>query len=159
MEHLSFSTRKASADDIEKICELWKEAVVLAGKYEPVFRPSDTGALHFVNFVAECIANDLNIVLVAEYNDLVVGYCMMTIEQYDDYYCACRYGYIVDLSVTLNFRRKGIGSLLLEKAKQLCLENDISRIEVSVSTKNPLSSAFWRRKGFDTYFETKYLSI
>jgi len=159
MEHASFVIRTAKAGDAEEICELWKEAVALAGQYEPVFRPSDTAVPHFRDFLLEHLRLESSLVIVAQSNWRLVGYCIATTERYDGYYQPCKYGYVADLNVAARHRRSGIGSALLEKTKQWCVANSISRLEVSASSKNPLATEFWNSRGFHTYFETKCLEL
>ncbi len=62
-------------------------------------------------------------------------------------------------AVTANYRRCGIGEELVKEMLKWFRDHDIKRIEVKVSVHNELSTAFWRKMGFNPYIETLYLEV
>ncbi|WP_020396310.1 GNAT family N-acetyltransferase [Thiolinea disciformis] len=134
--------------------------MALAGHYETVFRLGEQGERVFRDFVEQCI-NDAahHAVMVAELEDQIAGYGIVVVESANPYFQARQYAYITDLDIHATFRRQGIGEQLLAALKAWCIDKSIQRIEVSVSTQNPLASHFWQKSGFATYYETKYLML
>jgi ribosomal protein S18 acetylase RimI-like enzyme len=58
------------------------------------------------------------------------------------------FGYIYDIFVEEKFRGKGMGKLLLEKAKDYCRKKGHSRIALSVSATNDSAIKLYRRNGY-----------
>jgi GNAT superfamily N-acetyltransferase len=63
----------------------------------------------------------------------------------------------MDLAVTKQWRRKGIGVQLFNAAKQWFDSSGVKRVEVRVATSNETALGFWRKLGFKPYMETMYL--
>lgn len=58
------------------------------------------------------------------------------------------FGYIYDIFVEEEFRGKGIGKLLLEKAEDYCRKKGHSRIALSVSATNDSAIKLYSRTGY-----------
>ena len=58
------------------------------------------------------------------------------------------FGYIFDIFVEEEFRGKGIGKLLLEKAEDYCRKKGHSRIALSVSATNDSAIELYSRTGY-----------
>jgi ribosomal protein S18 acetylase RimI-like enzyme len=59
-----------------------------------------------------------------------------------------KHGYISDLFVKEEFRGKGIGKMLLEKAQSYCREKRYSRILLMVSVNNETAKRLYDKMGF-----------
>jgi ribosomal protein S18 acetylase RimI-like enzyme len=59
-----------------------------------------------------------------------------------------KHGYIYGIFVKEEFRGKGIGKILLEKAESYCLEKGYSRIRLMVSVSNETATSLYARMGF-----------
>lgn len=55
--------------------------------------------------------------------------------------------YLKELYVTEEFRRKGIGALLMQRLCQVAVEHECSRVEWTADQDNPLAEAFYGRLG------------
>jgi ribosomal protein S18 acetylase RimI-like enzyme len=60
------------------------------------------------------------------------------------------HGYIYDIFVKKEFRGKGIGKILLEKAQSYCREKGYSRILLMVSVNNANAIELYNKSGFKT---------
>lgn len=58
------------------------------------------------------------------------------------------FGYVYDVFVEEEFRGKGVGKLLLEKAEDYCRKSGYSRIALSVSATNNTAINLYRRTGY-----------
>jgi ribosomal protein S18 acetylase RimI-like enzyme len=61
-----------------------------------------------------------------------------------------KHGYIYDIFVKKEFRGKGIGKILLEKAQSYCREKGYSRILLMVSVNNANAIELYNKSGFKT---------
>jgi ribosomal protein S18 acetylase RimI-like enzyme len=61
-----------------------------------------------------------------------------------------KHGYIYDIFVKKEFRGKGTGRTLLEKAQSYCREKGYSRILLMVSVNNANAIALYNKMGFKT---------
>jgi ribosomal protein S18 acetylase RimI-like enzyme len=59
-----------------------------------------------------------------------------------------KYGYIYDIFVKEEFRGKGFGRVLLEKAESYCRERGYSRILLMVSVSNETAIRLYDKMGF-----------
>jgi len=159
MRVLPVETRKACAADIEAIVELWKELTNFHLKRDPHFKPSTTADEAFAAFVGEQIEKDDSLVLVAEDGDTVVAYALAVIATRPPVFEETRYGAVYDLLVTDSHRRQGIGEHMVRKIERWFAERSIRRIDVRVSTRNEVSTRFWRKLGYEPYLETLYREI
>jgi ribosomal protein S18 acetylase RimI-like enzyme len=59
-----------------------------------------------------------------------------------------KHGYVYDIFVTEEFRGKGIGGILLEKAESYCRERGYSRMLLMVSVSNQAAISLYGKMGF-----------
>jgi ribosomal protein S18 acetylase RimI-like enzyme len=55
---------------------------------------------------------------------------------------------ITELIVTEKFRRKGVGSMLIEKAAKIAKDRGMDELEVGTEKENETAQAFYRKSGF-----------
>jgi len=67
-----------------------------------------------------------------------------------------RYGKIIDLAVTSEYRRRGVGRALVEQACEWFRGQGVDGIELSVAASHDVGRAFWRSLGFAPTLETRY---
>jgi ribosomal protein S18 acetylase RimI-like enzyme len=65
------------------------------------------------------------------------------------------HGYIYDIFVKKEFRGKGIGKTLLNKAQSYCKQVGFSRILLMVSVENDVAAGLYKKMGFKT--ESMYM--
>ncbi len=59
-----------------------------------------------------------------------------------------KHGYVYDIFVEEEFRGKGIGRILMEKAESFCRERGYSRILLMVSVSNQVAISLYDKMGF-----------
>ena len=79
-------------------------------------------------------------VLVAEEDDKIVGVIMAGNDG--------RRGFIYHTSVHPEYRRKGIGTALVDEAMKALKELDINKVAMVVFERNIDGNAFWEKQGF-----------
>lgn len=151
--------RKAVAEDVSSIVELWKELMDFHKARDRIFSRSATGHEAFADYLKGHISSQTSSVLVAEAGQNLVGYCIALIEKYPPVLEMTEYGLVQDLCVTKKYQRRAIGQRLLKEARNWFNEEGIHRVEARVAKSNKLSTEFWAKMGFTPYLETVFLEI
>ena len=151
--------RKAAAEDVPSIVELWKELMDFHKARDHIFSRSATGHEAFADFVTGHISSETSSVFVAEVGKNLVGYCIAFIEKYPPVLKMTEYGLVQDLGVTKKYQRRAIGKRLLREAQNWFSEKGVHRIEARVAKTNKQSMAFWAKMGFTPYLETVFMEI
>ena len=151
--------KRAKPQDVEHICDLWKEFMDFHRERDRIFTRSFDGHKKFATFISDHMSKDTSSVLVAECHKEIIGYCLAWIGKYPAVFEIQEYGYISDLAVTEVWRRQGIGRKLLEEAQKWFFERNIHRLELRVLSANDLSASFWKKMDFITYTEMLYKNI
>jgi ribosomal protein S18 acetylase RimI-like enzyme len=68
-----------------------------------------------------------------------------------------RYGAIYDLVVKSIYRRRGIGTKLLNKSIDWFYSQGLDRIELNIVSKNEKTNNFYIKNGFQEYKRVLYL--
>jgi GNAT superfamily N-acetyltransferase len=89
----------------------------------------------------------------------VVGYLLGTIGQRAPVYSVHHIGMIYDVVVSPADRRNGIGEQLVNSAKDWFLDRGVRHLQVNFDPRNPSSSGFWPKMGFETLMAEAYLDI
>lgn len=87
-------------------------------------------------------------ILVAQKNDSVVG--MVSIQQVISTAMGERVGLIEDMIVTRDFRRMGIGRMLLKAMIHISEDLGYARLSLGADMRNDEALAFYRTFGFET---------
>ena len=154
MKNPRINIRKAVKNDIPAMVELWKEMMDFHKECDRFFSRTATAHKGWVEFITTHISNNNSCVLVAERNGRIVGHCLAFTEKYPPVLKTKRYGLFQEIAVAANHRRCGVGERLYNRTLKWFRKHRIKRIEVRVSVRNELSTAFWRKMGFKPYLET-----
>jgi ribosomal protein S18 acetylase RimI-like enzyme len=145
--------REATAEDINAMVELWQEFMDFHRSRDNHFSRTPDGHERWTEFATKNMAKDDWLVIVAEVDGTVAGYCMATILDNPPVIPTRQYGYIQEVAVASGNRRSGIATALFKHAEQWLLSKGMTRIELDVSATNEVSTAFWRHIGFGDYIE------
>ena len=88
----------------------------------------------------------------------IIGYmtCWINKKQDWDIYITLEIG---NIYVKKEYRNNGIGSKLIEKAKNICRENEIKFMEIKVLYDNESAKRFYKKHNLKEYMITQYLKI
>lgn len=148
--------REAVEGDIPQLMELWKEFFDFHYERDPLFSRALDGHEKWAVFAAEKIEDEKSRLTVAEAGGRVVAYCLANEAEYPPVMENARYGYIMDLAVTADFRRQGLGGKLLEDMYGWFRGRGLERVEARVAICNEVSMPFWKKMGFKPYVEAVY---
>ena len=120
--------RKATADDINKTAEIYKELHEHHIQIRPDFyRGPD------IEFYRKQLAEQLDYVFVVEKGGVIQGYAMVYVDVRDDcIHIARKRCYVDQFAVKEEFRRQGVGNKLMQFIREYALQNDCTVIELGV---------------------------
>lgn len=90
------------------------------------------------------------IVYVAEIKEKLVGYLAGSICEKISYIKET-FAELDNMCIDDQYRRLGIGTLLINEFKKYCKENNIQNIKVTASAKNSRAIQFYMKNGFEDY--------
>jgi ribosomal protein S18 acetylase RimI-like enzyme len=151
--------RKATIKDLESIGILWMEFMDFHKKRDPIFTRSANGHEHFKEFIAGHLEKESSLVLVAEKDGALLGYCLAMLSKNPPVFENRDYGSVYDLAVTGKCRRAWIGEKMYKTAESWFSERGVHRIELRVAVLNETATAFWRKMGFQPHVETVFKNI
>jgi ribosomal protein S18 acetylase RimI-like enzyme len=127
---MPFALRAATFADIDRLMELWQEAA------ENDSRPADTP-----DAVAALLGRDPDAVILAEQDGELIG---SIIAGWDGWRC-----HLYRLAVRPAWRRKGVGSALLQAAEDRLRDLGAARADAMVLDTNDLGQNLWRASGYN----------
>lgn len=141
--------RPAEAKDIPEICGLYNEFFLYNSSQQPQYYKK---AIETGKYPESVLGNETEDLFVATDDSAVVGLIHVMEEHTPPYDCFVTHGYavVIDLFVSQKYRSRGIGSRLLESAKQWAKERKLDYIELNVLAENEGGFRFYSRERFQT---------
>lgn len=145
--------REAASDDIDRIVEVWVDAMDFHETLDPMFERCGDAESRFAAHVGGMIGDDGHVVLVAEEEDEVVGFMNGWIAQYPPVLARREHGFIGNLHVLLEFQRRGLGTALLKGAMDWFHSKGVPTVEARFHLANQKMTAFLKGTGFVPYLQ------
>jgi len=145
--------RNATLRDLDAIVALWLAMMREHERFDPRIRLADKADNAYRQYVHYYIAREESVVLVAEHQREVIGFCLACPARNLPMFQPTQYGYLSDLTVGEPWRGRGIGSALLEAAKERFRTQGIVHIQLQVYSRNAAGLAFWRKAGFQEFVQ------
>lgn len=148
-----WEVRLATLNDIDSICQLYNEFYThnasLQPKYYQTANESGKYPLH-------TITNSGSDIIIAIKNELVLGLIHIRTMNTPPYASIVTHNYaeIVDLITTATHRNRGIGSTLMEAAKNWAKTRHLDYIELSVLSESIDEQRFYNHKDFTSVSHT-----
>lgn len=105
----------------------------------------------YYNYYKKRLQDKNSIFFVAEEKGKIIGFILGEIERRAIVYRHEKGGYVSDLFVLENYRRKGIGKHLANRLLSWLALKKIRRIRLHVDANNLNAIAFWRKSGFSKH--------
>jgi ribosomal protein S18 acetylase RimI-like enzyme len=151
---------KAEEKHVPAIGELWWEFMLVHQQADPIYTPREGAVPSFVeNHLRRFMKSEDGLALVALDGEKIVGYALAEILPPSPGFKRDKYGEIDQLAVTASHRRTGIGEMLLGEIMKWFQSNNIDRVELQNTAKNPLANSFWQKQGFEIYQYTRFKKI
>jgi GNAT superfamily N-acetyltransferase len=142
---MKISIRKTRPEDWKVIQRIGVTVFEANKKYDPDLDmrwPYSKAAIKYYKSIA---SSKENCKLVAEVNNLVVGYLVGGKFTYS--YRKVVYGEIRDMGVLPDYRRKGIGTKLVNEFRKWCKSKGYNRLYVNTYYEDPRAVRFYKKQG------------
>ncbi|MEE9552718.1 MAG: GNAT family N-acetyltransferase [candidate division Zixibacteria bacterium] len=140
--------REAREDELLKIGVLWGEFMAYNAAFNDSFKIKKKAKTIFAKEMGERNDNADCRLAVADDKGEIIGFCYSYISLKPKYFKLEKFGFIGDLFVKDDCRRKGIGRLLVDDALSFFKKRKIKQIELLVAQKNINTIKFWESIGF-----------
>lgn len=148
--------RKPNDQDIEQVTKYGLILLKQHSDLDPYFTPLKTVDVLYRKYLEGFLDSADKLLLVAEKNGKLMGYAAGEIQTRPPLFEITKNGYINDVFVDEEFRKRGIANMFLKELKTWFKSKDIQYIELSVHAKNEIGKKTWAKFGFDA-FEIKEL--
>jgi len=108
---------------------------------------------HLKNLMAEADT----LVLVALDNGKVVGLSIAQVRKSSPAFKRGRFGFIDEMAVKAEYRRRGVGTQILEKILDWFKSRNIDMVELDIAAANQVGYPFWKKHGFRAYLHRLYM--
>ena len=152
--------RTATEEDIDALVALNSD---VQGLHVSLFpdRFKDTNPDQVAGWFLSVLKNDNHRTLIAFEGKEPVGYIVLKIKDRGAHaFCkAHKLLYVDQISVSCDYRNKGVGKALIDAARAVAAEDGIRRIELDVWTENTDAKQFFASQGFMTFNEIMKLEL
>jgi len=143
--------RDGRLSDAPQIKKLWKEAMdyhkAISDEDYRLDRDSSRYWMRF--FKADLKSGDSKL-LVAEKDDVVIGYLLGQSHSRPQFFQTKRCGFIGELTVMASERRSGVGTQLFSVYVEWAKKRKLPYINLFVAHGNKAGFSFWKKMGFGT---------
>jgi GNAT superfamily N-acetyltransferase len=143
--------RKLHEDDIDGICELWKEFAKLREGLTKSKILNTDAAYYFFGYATGLLSRKDTLTLVAEDGGKVVGYLIAQKQRRPPIYHHTQVAYLSDSFVATTHRGQGILRRFIDELRAWCKKEAITAIDVQIFEGNKDALAVYRKLGFRDY--------
>ncbi len=147
---IEIEIRNVTIDDLSKIFHLG-EKVFTSREVSNLYRTWDEYE------VTGLFNSEPDFMLVAEYQDKVVGFAMATVIKKAR--SAWSYGHLLWLGIDPDFSRRGVGKMLFVKFKSIMEQEGVRMLLVDTQADNKRAIAFFEKLGFENPTDHVYMSL
>lgn len=141
--------RKAKIDDMEQIANILMQVSKLHSEYRPdIFK--EKKMYEIIKWAEDILKDDEKIVIIAESENKICGVAVCKIKIIKEHVNVknSKIFNIDELCVDADYRKKGIGSMLIQTAKEIARENQCNRLELNCWEFNKNAMDFYLKQGF-----------
>ena len=147
----NFIIKEAVVEDSEKVGEVFD-------LYRQFYK-KDPDKIISIDYIKQRLTNKDSTIFFVEENNICIGIVQLYIT-FDSLELAKKI-ILYDIFVKSEYRKKGIGTMLMNVSKNFAEKNNISGIELSTAISNGIAQSLYESLGYerDTKFYNYYLSI
>ena len=147
--------RPARRKDVKAIAALYREIFEVMATLDPEHFQRASQDKTFIRQKIQNPNADFLLAITQDYTsesprEEVVGFALIAERTTPPYnaFVPLRYGYIMDLVITEEYRHQGVGTALIAEAKAWCRERLIEHLQLSVLANNEAAKALYKKEGF-----------
>lgn len=141
--------RRAAADDLAGLVDLWIEVTAHHTALDPLFTLRPNARPVIDRLIRSQLRDSDAAIFVVDALEELAGFCCVRVDRAPPILEETRRAEITDLGVRADLRRRGLGRSLAAAAFDWTAKRGIDRVEVRVAARNSEGQAFWRGLGFD----------
>jgi len=147
---MTVEIRRATLKDIRDILPVWGQLAEFHSGLDTAFTPSAQWAREYGSYLRVLISRDDALAVMAKDGAEVVGYAVGRITMLPPFFEHRTRGYIHDVFVKPQFRRRGVGRRLVDEILRWLRQRGVNLVELTVAANND-AVPFWERLGFRVY--------
>lgn len=153
--------REATEDDSEAISALFFEGDALHHQALPDIFPEASSSARTREYVRHLITADDAALLLAESDSRVVGLVEITIQGVppSPLHTPRRYARVLSLVVAERFRKRGVGTALMERTHRWALGKGVNQIELNVFEFNEAAIRLYEKLGYRTLSRRLWIAL
>ncbi len=146
---MDIQIRKAQIEDVNEIISLNQQLFDYDSKFDNTL--DKTWPQKNKDYFEKSITDDNFLAFVAVADDKIMGYLIGSITKAEDYRNIKDIAELENMFILSNHRKKGIGTLLVNKFVDWAKEKGMKRIKVFASADNQLAINFYKKNYFKDY--------
>lgn len=151
VEEIAVIIRKATIEDVQSVLVLVYKLMECHLRFDEYYKLGSNSHASYSEYFERLVRSEDTVVIVVEDNRTIVGYLAAKIEERPPVFKEEKRGWVDSAYVLENYRGKGIGRKLTEKALELLKNKGIKHVELTVDSKNELGYKVWKSLGFETW--------
>jgi ribosomal protein S18 acetylase RimI-like enzyme len=148
----------ATISDLNCICSFYKELFAFLATLQPTYLQESEANKEFLKGIIEDEKSDI---LVAFENDSILGFAFVQEQETPYFNCLVhhKYAHLIDLFVEGSFRKKGVGTILINAVKEWAKERGLDYLELSVLVENTNAIKLYECESFQKVVQTMKCKI
>lgn len=151
--------RSATPDDLDNIMNLWLESLDYHEALDSRLRLDKEAISNVRDFYSNKYFTDDSILEIAMVDGKIIGICGAFIQETPPVHLERKRGFIDITFVSEPHRHLGIGSHLFEKVLDWLKSRELTKVRLSVASRNQIGINFWKKMGFDGMMQIMELEI
>lgn len=143
--------REARLSDLDCLVDLGVGMVEYHVMFDECFAPGPMVQAAYRRLFRSSMRSKSRLLLVADCRGVPVGYALAELRRKPPVFKSRRYGAISDMFVAAKYRRRGIGKKFMRVMKGWFRKKGITRIELTVHSKNKIGLRAWESFGFEDH--------
>lgn len=159
-QHLSDITIRAGRSaDLPRLRQLYIEMTAYHAERDARYADAETATREAAHFFEGWLRHSRALLAVAEINGNVAGFGLISLQKPHMAMANIPTARLDLLAVGANFRRRGIGTQIVNALIEWARSQGAERVFVSHAAQNPAASAFWSSFGFVDFAVVRSLDI
>jgi GNAT superfamily N-acetyltransferase len=145
---IGITIRDLEKKDLPDVKAIFREFVRYHENWDAIFQKIEAAEEAWGDYILESHTEiEDSRVLVAELDDMIVGYCVGHVVEKPPIYADKVIGEVGNIAVKEGYKRRGIGERLFQAMRDWFIERGVCHIELEAATMNPQSVGFWGKMG------------
>ncbi len=155
----SVTVRAAKSSDEPVILAMAKVEMAVHEQLDGRFRLRPDAMTRYAIYLRDRMKEMDSAVFVAEETGTVIGVVIGSIRVQDAFFETRRYGYVSDLMVIPEARRRGVGRALWERVALWLKSLGIEVVRLHVASNRPDARGFWRSVGAEDFLAEAWIDL